>query len=91
MRKIKYRTRDRQADYYFGFEEFTDGTFRIYILEQPGYRGRDDSSHATHRLSDSGGRFICWDSPIHGLDDAKRVAAAWADATQKYIRDGTRF
>lgn len=91
MRRIYYRTRDGQADYRFGFQQFNDETWRVYILEQPSYRGRNDSAHVTHRLSDSGGRFICWNSPIRSFEEAKRVAAAWADLTQKYIRDGTRF
>jgi hypothetical protein len=89
--KSKYRTRDGQDDYHLSFEQQRDGSWRVYIEEQPGYRGRADDAHTTHRLSDGGRKYICWTNPLRTLPEAKQVAAMWADATQQYIRSGTRF
>jgi hypothetical protein len=90
MHKAYYRTRDGGADYRFGFVERSDGTWRIYILDQPGYGHRSTGTYATHRLSDGGPhQYICWTGTIRSLADAKQVAAVWADRTQGYIRTGT--
>ena len=89
--KVKYRTKDGRADYGFSFEQMGDGNWRAYIDSQPSYGARDDSAHATHRLSDGSRKFVCWDSPIRSLAGVKQVAAAWADATQNYIKTGRRF
>lgn len=86
-----YRTKDGRADYHFSFEEQSNGTWRAYIQKQPDYGSRSSSPHATHRLSDGGRQYVCWSTPLHSEEEARAVAAAWADATQKYIRDGTRF
>ena len=87
-----YRTKDGTTDYQFYFEEQSDRTWRVYILRQPPYRGRNDSAHSTHRLSDSDGRkYICWAGAIRNLDEAKGVAALWADSTQRYISSGHTF
>ena len=90
-RVLSYRTKDGLADYCFSFEEQRDGTWRAYIVRQPSYQARDESAHPTHRLSDGGRKYVCWDSPLRSLAQAKQVAALWADCTQKYIRIGTRF
>ncbi len=86
-----YRTKDGQADYSFSLERQSGGTWRVYIETQPDYKGRESDAHTTHRLSDGGRKYICWTAPLQSLDQAKQVAAAWADATQKYIRSGSRF
>ena len=88
-----YATRDGVGtrDYQFGFRELPNGTWRAYILRQPGYCGRADDAHTTHRLSDSHGRYVCWDRPLRSLEEAKSVAAEWAEATQRYRRTGERF
>lgn len=94
-RSIKkfYATRDGASthDYQFEFREVSGGNWRAYIVRQPSYRGRDDNCHVTHRLSDSHGRYVCWDHALRSLEEAKQVAAAWAEATQRYIRTGERF
>lgn len=86
-----YRTRDGRADYGFSFERQSNGTWRAYIESQPPYCGRATDAHSTHRLSDGGRRYVCWDSPVRSYEDAKRVGALWADKTQEYIRTGRRF
>lgn len=86
-----YRTRDGSAHYTFRFREDSDGTWRVHILRQPSYGSRSDDAHSTHRLTDSEGHYICWDDDITSVQDAKRVAALWADKTQEYIRTGRRF
>jgi hypothetical protein len=88
--KANYRTTDGSADYRFSFEERWNGRWRIYIDQQPSYRGRADDAHSTHRLSD-GRQYVCWTKSIRSLEDAKRVAAIWADKTQRYIRTGSDF
>lgn len=92
MRTIYYRTRDGQADYGFSIERRSNGTYRPYIVSQPDYGSRATGAHATHRLTDSGGRqYVCWNRPLQNEEDAKQVAATWADATQQYIKTGRRF
>jgi hypothetical protein len=88
---VKYRTKDGRADYGFSFEQLSDGSWRAYIENQPSYGGRDDSGHATHRLSDGSRQFVCWTDPVWSLDGIKQIAAKWADATQQYIQTGRRF
>lgn len=87
-----YRARGpRRIDYGFSYEQQSDDTWRVYISSQPGYGGRADDAHTTHRYSDDGRRYICWSAPIRTLEQAKQVSAMWADATEKYIHEGTRF
>jgi hypothetical protein len=93
MRKlgVYYRTSDGQADYKFSFEEQSDGTWRAYIENQPSYCGRATEASITHRLSDGDRKYVCWSKPLDSLESAKKVAALWADGTQKYIRTGIGF
>jgi len=86
-----YRTLDGLQDYTFSFERQSDGNWRVYITTQPGYNGRSSDAHTTHRLSSGDRKYICWSDPITGLEMAKQIAASWADATQAYIKTGTRF
>ena len=88
---INYRTRDGKADYRFSFEQQGDDSWRAYILSQPSYQGREEGAHPTHRLSDGGRKYVCWNTGLKSLAQAKQVAALWADSTQTYIRTGTRF
>ena len=90
MHTASYRTRDGRADYRFGFTEWSDGTWRVYILSQPSYGRQSASAYATHRLSDGGPHYyICWTGALHSLEQAKHVASLWADRTQQYIRTGS--
>lgn len=93
MRKHRtyYRTRDGAADYKFSLEKQRNGTWRAFIEKQPSYRGRATDAHSTHRLPTRGRTYICWTSPLRSLEEAKRVAALWADKTQQYIRTGSGF
>ena len=88
---IYYRTRDGRADYAFSFERQGNGTYRIYIEDQPSYGSRVSSLHATHRLFDRGRYYVCWAGVLRTEAQARQVAALWADSTQRYIRFGTRF
>src|SRR5262245_41013859 len=82
-RDVWYRTRDGQSYYRFSIEKQADGTYRSYITTNPDYGSRGRSAHATHRLTDAAGRtFVCWSDPLRSEQEALRVAAAWADATQ---------
>lgn len=90
-RMVYYRTRDGRADYGFSIERQSDGTYRPYIASQPDYGSRSAGAHETHRLSDGGRKFVCWDRALHSEEEARTVAGLWADATQNYIRTGQRF
>ena len=92
MASVHYRTRDGTADYSFSFERTLFGGWRIYIVSQPDYLGRDKSMHATHRLyTPTGRRYVCWAGKLRTEQHARQVAAVWADKTQEYIRTGRRF
>ena len=86
-----YRTKDGQNDYLFSFEKQSNGTWKAFILNQPSYGGRATDNHSTHRLQDGSRKYVCWTDPLETLEDARTVASLWADATQEYIKNGTRF
>ncbi|NTW99429.1 MAG: hypothetical protein HGB35_05790 [Geobacteraceae bacterium] len=90
-KKRFYRTSDGLADYGFSFEKQADGIWRAYIDNQPSYQGRNTDAHSTHRLSDGARKYVCWTSPLRSLEEARQVAALWADKTQQYIRTGNSF
>lgn len=85
----KCRGRDGER-YNFEVEE-TPTTFRIYIVRQPSYRGRDTSLHATHRLMEDGRYYICWAGNIRSSSHVHGVIKLWVHLTEKYIRTGARF
>ena len=93
MSTIYYRTKDGRADYGFTFEHQWDGNWRAYIVSQPSYGIQNTDSHSTHRFRDEndGRYYICWTQPFRSEEDARKVAALWADATQEYIKTGRRF
>ena len=86
-----YQTYDKTANYLFSFEEQRNGTWRVYVLQQPSYQSRATNNHAIHMLSDGSKQYICWDSPIQTFSEATRVAALWAEKTIEYIRTGKSF
>jgi hypothetical protein len=88
---VIYRTKDGRADYGFSVERQSDGSHRAYITSQPSYQGRDADGHSTHRLSEGGRPYVCWDRPLNSERDTLKVAAEWADRTQDYIRTGRTF
>jgi hypothetical protein len=85
---VYYRTKDGNATYCFSIESQRNRTFRCYLVLQP----RESVNHVAHILRDHDGRrFVCWDSPLRTADEARQVAAAWADKTQRYVRTGISF
>ena len=86
-----YRTKDGKADYLFSFEKQTDGTWMAFILNQPSYGDRETDNHSTHRLQEDDRDYVCWTDPLETQEQARTVAALWADATQNYIKNGTKF
>jgi hypothetical protein len=91
MAVVYYRTSDGSADYGFSFERQSNGTWRAFIASQPSYNGRPSGAHATHRLSDGGRQYVCWNRELSTEAEARQVAAHWADKTQEYIRSGRQF
>jgi len=67
--------------------------WRIYIISNIDYKGRNTSFHSTHRLHTAGEtyHYICWAGRISTLAQAKAVASLWADATTLYIRGNDNF
>lgn len=86
MRNTHYRSSDGQRDYVFDFEYVGPG-WRVYIRSPCEMRGA--SAVALHILGHPSRPYVCWDSTIRTLDDAKAVAALWADAMQAYYTTGT--
>ena len=92
MHPLTYRAKYGKEEMTFRFElRETPGCWRIYIRQQPGYRRRSTTAHATHRLSDNGNHYICWQGRIQTKDEAEAVAKLWADKTAAYIVMGHRF
>jgi hypothetical protein len=90
--QLFYRTRDGRTDYAFSIERHSNRSYRVYITGQPPYGSRSTEPGATHRLTDDAGRrFICWSKPIESHQQARQVAAIWAEATERYICTGRRF
>ncbi len=85
----EYTTRNQK--YYFKFDLVPIGSeIRIYILEQPGYGLRDNGGHATHRLQDAKGNYICI-LPEHkptNVPDALTWLVDWSEKTARYIDTG---
>lgn len=63
--------------------------WRIYIITDIDYKGKDAFSHDAHWLKDREDtyRYICWDGKIDTYEQAKAVASLWADCTYLYIND----
>lgn len=91
--RMIYRTEDGRFYFKFSFESQTDSTFRVYVEATPPYAAyhRDESSQATHRLTDGGRKYICWTDPLRTFEDAQAVAKAWAENTAQYLVSGRRF
>jgi hypothetical protein len=88
---IYYRTKDGRADYGFTFTRLSNGSYRIYIDSHPPYGLRPAGIHATHRLSDGNRQYVCWSGLLRSEEEARKVAALWAEKTQTYIRYGVPF
>ena len=88
MTTLKHRTLDGKGDYTFSLEYGGNG-YRAYIVQMPSYGNRNSSLHVTHRLLGTDNRYyICWSSPLHSLEDAKKVISLWSETTQAYITTG---
>lgn len=80
----------KKRDYTFRFEyryTFWQG-YRAYIVESPGYRGRSEDLHRTHRYRDDNQFYICWNTKIRKREQMDAVAELWSKATTMYIADG---
>ena len=67
--------------------------WRVYIINKIDYTGRNASPYAAHQLHTPGETYpyICWAGRISTLEQAKVVAATWADANMLSIRTGESF
>jgi hypothetical protein len=86
-----YKTKSGEHQFSFRFQEQKSGEWIAYIASQPDYCGRPDDAHTTHRLSDSCGRYVCWNKPLQTFQEAKQVVATWCEKTEQYIRYGKKF
>ncbi|MDA3923986.1 MAG: hypothetical protein PF904_04715 [Kiritimatiellae bacterium] len=78
------------GDYEFN-HRYVNGNWRAYIVRQPGYRGRSEDLHDTHRYRDGREHYVCWSEPVRSRDESVAVANLWKKKTGAYIRNGTRF
>jgi hypothetical protein len=88
-----YKTK-LETKFRFGFElrdKSGEKNFVIIILDQPGYGERESNIHTTHRINEGDSHLVCWVGPVPTLEDAKIVAALWADFTERYIMTGQPF
>jgi len=90
--RYTYTTRDRSASFSFELKP-VGGVVRIYILDQPSYRGRPSDGHATHRIDIGARPFVCIRSDYQptNVPDALSWAVYWAEETARYIRTGRAF
>ena len=86
----KYRPRNGIGDYLFRFEEIAPGYFKVYVLQQPSH-GEQNLGAIPHLLSDANGLYICWTVPITSYEDAKEIAARWAEAVEEFRETGKGF
>ena len=86
-----YQTSDDAMLMEFYFVDYGENIgWRVYIISDIDYMGRDESAHGTHRNHFDGEFYkcICWQYRIDTLDDAMAIASLWADVTSIYIRLG---
>lgn len=88
-----YHYSARSKGFSFILRKMWDNEVRIYISNSPSYSPRSTCMHATHRLSDSQGYYVCVRDDLipKTISDAKSWARYWADKTAKYIDCGTSF
>jgi hypothetical protein len=84
----KYRTKDGSVDYTFSFGQRIDGTFHVYVV---GPTEHLKVGNDVHIYMYEGKRRICWSNPIRRVEKAKHIAAKWAEAFERYRKDGTAF
>lgn len=95
--RISYLTKDRSLDIDFVFMDCGDIGWRIYIISSIDYKRvsstRSGSSACAHWLKESNETYpyICWNTKIESLEDAKKIAAVWSDCTAYYIANGGEF
>ena len=91
--RLDYWTSDRSLVVDFVFWDRGARGWRIYIISQIDYQGRNCSSHAAHWLHDNDDSYpyICWAGNIETLEQAKSVASLWAECTARYIRSRQSF
>jgi hypothetical protein len=88
---IFYRSSNGRSDYQFHVQRMGDGSYRVYVLDHPSYGSRDTNDLTTHLLRDGQGSYICYTGRIENVEQARNLAATWADKTEGYILHGTRF
>ena len=86
------RSADQSSSGDYGFDHrFVDGNWRAYIVRQPGYRGRSEDLHDTHRYRDGREHYVCWSEPVRTREESVAIANKWKKKTDVCIRNGTRF
>jgi hypothetical protein len=74
--------------YKFQIIRQSDQNYRIYIIQTPGYLGRDESLQITHRYRNQDRFYICWTHPIEDSKGAEAISKLWANGTQVYRNTG---
>ena len=87
--RVFYRTRASGLLFAFTVVRWSDGTYRAYIRQQPGYGARPSGGGVTHRNGDLARRpYVCWSPSPRSARDVLKVARHWAEKTDGYIRTG---
>ena len=88
---IFYRSSNGRSDYGFRIQRMGNDRYRVYVLDHPSYGSRDTNDLVTHMLHDSHGPYICFTGNIENVEQARNLAATWADKTEDYILHGRHF
>jgi hypothetical protein len=81
----KYRTTNGTRDYTFRFQHDGNQNFRIFV------EGGTEGLTAPHLISSLEGNYICWTHAIQSYEDAKAIAAKWAEAVEHFRKTGQSF
>jgi hypothetical protein len=81
---MDYRTQDGLVDYGFSIEFQPYLGWRIYIVFQSCYQGREEGAQSPYQAVDCHGRrYVNWSAKLDSLGDARTVAALWAEITHR--------
>lgn len=88
MAHVTYNYKGRSYSFAFEYTHSDADGYRAYIVTAPGYGGRSENLHSTHRLRDGSRYYICWSEKITTVAQMDAVAELWSKATVMYIANG---
>lgn len=87
-----YHSKNGPGQYVFIFQNQPDGKWRSYLVA-PSDDQVPSASSKESRIKGSGGssQIVAFTEPVDSFELARSLAAFWADASEKYLRQGRRF